>query len=105
MGYIFISTFINFLFLFILFFTYLCNLHSFCLSVLLLRLPFSFIFFFKINVFLIRSFGVFILFLLPVLWSLNLRTLFNLNYGHCFFYLFLFIFFKKKKKKKKKKKS
>merc|ERR1711955_142897 len=76
--YIFLSTFMNYLYLF-------------CLSILLLGLPFSFLFFFKMNVFLIRFFGVFILFLLPVIWSLNLGSLYNLNFRHLFFYLIFLI--------------
>ena len=89
--YIFASTFVNYFFLFLLFFTYLYNMHSFCLSVLLLGLPFSFLFFFKINIFLIGSFRVFILFIVPVIWSLNLGSLFNFNFRHFFFYLFFFL--------------
>merc|ERR1712243_292390 len=84
--YIFLSTFINYVYLFFLFSMYLFNLHFFCLSILLLGLPFSFLFFFKINVFLVRFLGVFILFLLPVLWSLNLGSLYNLNFRHLLFY-------------------
>ena len=89
--YLFVSTFINYLYLFLLFSVYLFNLHFFCLSVLLLGLPFSLIFFFKMNIFLIRSFRIFVLFLLPVLWSLNLGSLYNLNFRHLLFYLIFLI--------------
>merc|ERR1712212_939534 len=54
--YLFVSTFMNYLYLFLLFLVYLFNLHFFLFVCVIIGPTFFFNIFFKMNIFLIRSF-------------------------------------------------